>query len=273
MSSDLGDTLKAVSRIERRYRRHKPSQVISPEDDMIDTRNPASPAHYMEVGRGALDLVLRSMVLCQKPSIESILDMPCGFGRELRHFVAAFPTAKAYACELYQNKIDYCAQQFGATPVLSSEDLSKVQFDRTFDLVWAGSLLTHLPEDNYLKALSLYSRVLAPGGIALITLQGRHSERMQRVEWKYMDDERFSTAASAYQASGFGHVDYDGQPGYGITFALPSFVLSHIETDPTISVRAYIERGWDDHQDVLVIQKVAIDHSWTSLGKLDPPRL
>jgi SAM-dependent methyltransferase len=272
MTSELGDVLKAVSRIERRYRRHKPSTVISEHDDMIDRRNPQSPAHYLEVGRQALDLVLQAMVLCQKPTVSSILDMPCGFGRELRHFAAAFPSADLYACEIHQQKIDYCADEFGATPVLSDEDFDAVQFDRTFNLVWAGSLLSHLPQDRYRKALHLYSRVLAPGGIALITLQGRNTEHMQEAEWKYMTDERFALAATDYHAAGFGYVDYEGLPGYGIAFALPSVAISHLESDPSVSLRAYIERGWDDHQDVLVLQKRPIGHPWSSLGRLEPPR-
>lgn len=269
--SDFDDALKSVRRVERRYRRRKVSTVISENDDMVDHRNPHTLAHYLEVGKEALSLTLRAMVLCQKPIITSILDIPCGFGRELRHFAAAFPDAALYACELYEDKVTFCARQFGAIPVLSSEDIKSIQFDRSFDLLWSGSLLTHLPKNRYLEALELYSRVLAPGGIALVTLQGRNTPRMQQVEWKYMTDERFADALPGYRSDGFGYVDYEGADGYGITFASPSFVINSLEGDPTISLRAYIERGWDDHQDVLVFQKLAIDHPWSSLGKLEPP--
>jgi SAM-dependent methyltransferase len=270
MTEELKDVLEAISRIERRYRRHKLNKTIFEHDDMLDHRNPNTITHYFQTGREALHLVLRAMVLCETTNVSKFLDMPCGFGRELRHFVGAFPGTDFYACELYENKIEFCAKQFGATPVLSNEDLTSLTFDQHFDVVWAGSLLTHFPEQLFLDALDLYSRVLAPGGIALITLQGRNTPHFQMHDYKYLPDDRMADAIAALEQTGFGHAPYTEIDNYGITMSLPSFVLAHLERDPTISLRGFVERGWGDHQDVLIFQKEAIDHRWLSIGRVEP---
>jgi SAM-dependent methyltransferase len=266
--TDLKDVLKSVSRAESRYRRHKVDTSTHENDDMLDRRNPNTRAHYIEVGRGALSMLLRAMVLCEKSTITNVLVLPCGYGRELRHFVRAFPKANFTACEIEEAKIAYCAERFKATPVLSRVDFDTLTFDRSFDVVWSGSLLTHLPEKRYLAALSLFSRVLAPGGIALITLQGRNTPHFQEVEFEYMDQEGMDDSVKAFADTGWAFAPYPGEDDYGITFALPSVVHAHLERDPTVSCRGYVERGWDDHQDVLIFQKEAIGHRWSSLGRL-----
>jgi SAM-dependent methyltransferase len=271
--TELKDVLKSVSRAEGRYRRRKVDRTTHEHDDMLDRRNPNTRAHYFEVGQGALSLVLRAMILCQKPTVENVLVLPCGYGRELRHFVNAFPKADYTACEIEDAKMEYCATQFGARAVPSSVDFDTLTFDRSFDLIWSGSLLTHLPEHRYRSALSLFSRVLAPGGIALVTLQGRNTPHFQEVEFEYMDQEGMVDAVKTFTETGWAFAPYPGEVDYGITFALPSVVHTYLEQDPTVSCRGYIERGWDDHQDVLIFQKEPIGHRWTSLGRLpvEPP--
>ncbi len=266
--TELKNVLKAVSRAENRYRRHRVDGSTHENDDMLDRRNPNTRAHYFEVGQGALSLLFRAMILCEMPTIENVLVLPCGYGRELRHFVNAFPKANFSACEIEGAKVDYCARQFGATPVTSSVDFDTLTFDRSFDVIWSGSLLTHLPEPRYRAALSLFSRALAPGGIALVTLQGRNTPHFQEAEFAYMGQDRMHEAVKTFADSGWAFAPYPGEDDYGITFALPSVVLTYLEQDPTVSCRGYIERGWDDHQDVLIFQKEPIDHRWSSLGRL-----
>ena len=251
----LEKSISAVDRILHHYADREVNAVISAEDDMIDPRNPSEAEHYMAVGSDALSLILRSMALCQKDTLGAILDMPSGFGRVTRHLVAAFENAELVVCDIEQRKIEFCAATFGATPVLSDDDLANLNFGSCFDLIWSGSLLTHLPRPQFHAALNLFSRSLAPGGICLVTFHGRNTPFVQRTEWKYLADTAFAAAEAQYLETGFGYVSYDAYDSYGITITSPSFVVGCLERDLSISLRAYLERGWDDHQDVAIFEK------------------
>ena len=269
----LADPFAAVADIQRAYALREVPTALADDDDMFDDRNPRALDHYSDVGRQALSLVLRSMALCGTESVGSLLDLPCGYGRVLRHLVTAFPAAVAYAGEIGGAKTAFCAEQLGAVPVQSSTDLASVHFDRTFDLVWSGSLLTHLPQPAFVDALDLFSRSLAPGGIALVTVHGRNAQVMHRGDGDF-DPVRLDRAVLHYESDGFGYVDYDGVDGYGISMVRPSVVVAHVERDPSLSLRAYVDRGWDDRQDVPVVESCPCTtggRAWADVPAVRPP--
>ena len=102
--------------------------------------------HYHQVGNSAIiniDNALQAAGL--SPSdIHSLLDFPCGYGRVLRKLRTHFTQARIDACDIVPAAIRFCAEEFDVEPILSCKNFSKIQFSRSYDLVWIGSLLTHL---------------------------------------------------------------------------------------------------------------------------------
>jgi SAM-dependent methyltransferase len=264
---EFSDVLSAVQQAERNYEMQPLSTEISPSDDMIVAGADWEweRRHYVSVGANALEIVFEAMILCRVAKFESILDVPSGFGRVTRHLRAAFPDATLYASDLYQNRIDFCAQALGAKPVKSKEDFAQIVYPTGFDLIWCGSLLTHLAASEFQSALDLFSRSLNPDGIAVVTLHGRHSHYFHHNKSKYLPDESFALAERDFQNAGFGYADYNmpgvysEQKAYGISLSAPSYVLKCLEKDESLRVKAYVERHWDDHQDVLIVQKTPIN--------------
>ena len=202
-----------------------------------------------------------------RPFPARILDFPSGSGRVTRHLKAFFPKAEIWACDLYDSHTDFCASQFAVHPAKSQEDLRELNFDTNFDLIFCGSLLTHLPEEGARAALDAIARALSPSGIAVVTFQGRYADHIQKHKWKYLDDSLYEVARRQVQKSGFGFVDYRGeirsrfskQARYGIALARPSWIMKHLEAKPELRILGYTERAWDDHQDVLVFGKPGVD--------------
>lgn len=235
--------------------------TLHPLDDMIDQHQPAEAqlAHYEAVGREAAELI-QSALRGRVP--RRILDMPCGFGRVMRHLRAEFPEAEITGCDIEAAKLEFCASQFGADRLFSSLDFSSLGLGPPYDVIWCGSLLTHLDEPAFRDCLDLFSRSLAPSGIALVTTHGRYATIFQRTVFGYLPHELFSEIEDEYSARGFGYRNYVGEQNYGISVSAPSFVLRCLEPDSSITVLDYVERGWDNHQDVVVFEKRPIDATW-----------
>ena len=199
------------------------------------------------------------MILNSVSSLPTVLDLPSGFGRVTRHLTAFMPESDIYVADLNADGAQFCRETMGATVLEASESFDGLDFGRSFDLIWSGSLLTHLALDRFTAALNCFARLLSPEGIAVVTLHGRHSPYIQHNQWKYISDERFAVAEASYLETGFGYVDYPDQRDYGISLSGPSFTMALIGQISGIRMLGYHERRWNDHQDVLIFAKSGID--------------
>ena len=232
---------------------------LAPGEGMLDARNLA---HYFGVGQSALRCVKLALLASGRhpDAIRRILDLPCGHGRVLRTLRAAFPEAELVACDLLADGVEFCARAFGATPVPSSPGSDLPRVEGRFDLVWCGSLLTHLDAPRWTAFLSHFESLLAEGGLLLFTLHGRSVVERIRHGWDYgLADDALRELVQGARARGFGYVPYPGQHGYGISLATRPWVLRLLERFPALRLLYFCERGWDDHQDVVA----CVRESWT----------
>ncbi|MBI2812818.1 MAG: class I SAM-dependent methyltransferase [Opitutae bacterium] len=229
------------------------SSAISVNDGMfLGNRD-----HYFDVGEKALHCIERALREGRRlpDTIKRILDLPCGHGRVLRFIKKAFPHAHLTACDLNADGVAFCAEAFGAEPIVSLKDAAAIPLPAGFDLIWCGSLLTHLSSDQGVAFLRLFQRALAPGGILVFTLHGRSYEEtlVSGTEPTGLTKELEASLLSQYRESGFGYVDYPGQPGYGYSLAHPSYVVSRL-LNPGWRFLSHHEQGWNKRQDVVALQ-------------------
>ena len=245
------------------YEQHGPNRDLDPNDKEQALDSAWAISHYFEVGRDALRIAIQALIGNRRPLPTSILDFPSGSGRVTRHFRAFFPATRIVACDLYPNHVDFCRETLGTEGILSRENPADVDFGEQFDLIFCGSLLTHLPEELFRTTLNLLARSLTDRGIAIVTLQGRYSEHIQRHKWKYLEDRLFDIALKGVRESGFGYVDYnhdfrqifDRQARYGIALVSPERAIRQIRDTPGVRILGYAERDWDNHQDVAIFGK------------------
>jgi SAM-dependent methyltransferase len=259
---DLSSFLPAIVERLRHYRECGIDETISAHDNMfeIDRRE-----HYFATGRHAITIIAQAMINAGIDNFTNVLDLPCGSGRVLRHLVRFLPEASVIASDIDLDHVEFCHRQLGAEPLLSREDLRQVAPDRPIDLLWCGSLLSHLPPDGFKTALRHMIGWLGPGGIGIFTLHGRWTLlRQARTPYKYMEDGTFAPIAEGLNRDGFGYVNYKdagsrlGQESYGLSVSLPSWVMRMVEEMEEVQLLEYKERGWDNHQDVLVLRKFHI---------------
>ena len=250
--------LRVSGALRRRMRRPRPPLSLSavagpihPDDDM---RHPddADGAHYARVGRSAVDAIGRSLADAGRgfADVQSVLDMPCGYGRVLRLLAAEIAPERITACDINRQAIRFCAAQFGVRPLRSTPSLDAMQLGR-HDLIWCGSLVTHLDEERVEQLLRGFATALLPGGVAVVTI---HAEPPTRGAFADRRDE----IDRALHEHGHFHVPYDAALfQYGHAWHTPEHVTRAFAAASEDRVRLVGNqpRGWDDHQDVLAFRR------------------
>jgi SAM-dependent methyltransferase len=213
--------------------------------------------HYFSVGRSALEAVRMAMLAARRDDFRTILDLPCGHGRVLRALKGAFPRAHFTACDLNRAGVDFCVENFRAVGDYSNPEPGKIALEGPYDLIWSGSLLTHLSEAPYIEFLNLFSKLLAPGGVFVATTHGRHvAARLRAGTHTYkLAPESLPGVVAQYDAAGFGYADYPGTGGYGISVNKPEWLIQKLSQIPGLRIAMFSEKFWDGHQDVIACVK------------------
>lgn len=222
--------------------------------------------HYFQAGRSALDCILDGLAEAGRKAddpdpfgVRTILDLPCGQGRVLRFLRHAFPNAEITACDIDREGVDFCAETFGAIPVYSHDDPEKIPLRRDhFDLIWVGSLFTHVNAEMWRRFLRVFNEVLRPGGILIFTTCGRRArDNMANNHSIYgHGPEDLEKLVRAYDQDGFGHVHYDGSDGYyGTAVSATDWVVDRILEADGLRLVMHAARAWDNHQDCFTCRR------------------
>ena len=240
---------------------------VSPKIHYRDNMYAGNGENYFRTGLSAVGCIDDVLHHAGCLRIRDVLDMPCGYGRELRFMVLRFPEATFTACDIQPGAVDFCVQEFGAVAAYSRPKLSEVSFDRGFDLIWCGSLVTHLNRDAILDLLRLFSRHMNPGGVLIFTFHGDYVLRKMLDEGdKYeLTSESQAALIASYTQTGYAYQDYprglgyfDFHPegrGFGVSLTSPDWLRDQTRAVGGLQEVYFKERGWANHQDVLAVSK------------------
>jgi len=235
------------------------SRVISDKDEMMHGKFNTDEV-YMSVGRSALHLSISALIANDLDTPKTILDLPCGHGREARFFCAAFPQAEIYGCDVNIDGLNFCKENFAMHAVESMVDLSQLSFPTKFDLIWCGSLLTHLDATRATQLLDKFADYLNPGGLMLFSSHGRmHANFVHDRCFKLTSDELFEKVKSDYLRLGYGYAEYPGVPNFGLSLTSPGWIFNYVYGRNDLVLSSFAEKAWHGLHDVSVIQKVKLD--------------
>jgi SAM-dependent methyltransferase len=215
------------------------SREVCPDDGMRDY----APQIYFTAGRDALRAVRMAMLAAGLEDVKSVLDFASGGGRALRYFKAAFPKASLTACDILPRQVEFCAKEFGATGVVSTGDPAELELEGPFELIWCGSLLTHVDEEMWAKVLELFSRVSAYGGVIVFTAYGRLVAEMLRAgdNKLNLETEQIGDALRKYDETGF---SFQKTRWDGDTLVSRQWVSTQLDRFPELDLLLYLEHGW-----------------------------
>jgi SAM-dependent methyltransferase len=131
---------------------------------------------FLESGRLA-DEAIRDVMQRDGAPVETltaILDFGCGCGRVTRRW-AGLHGIRVSGSDRDERAIEWCRRNLPFAEFETNGLAPPLVFDdEAFDLVYALSVLTHLPEELQLLWLRELHRVLRPGGRLVVSTHGEH---------------------------------------------------------------------------------------------------
>ncbi|MEU0984714.1 class I SAM-dependent methyltransferase [Streptomyces griseus] len=111
---------------------------------------------------------------------QTIVDFGCGCARVLRHVIPQKPQARYYGVDVDAQAIEWCRNNLADRAEFAvTERLPPLPFDdATVDVVYGVSVFSHIPEGDQQTWLAEFSRILTPGGILLLSVNGATVARM-----------------------------------------------------------------------------------------------
>jgi SAM-dependent methyltransferase len=223
---------------------------------------------FAKSGRMSLEDFSRGLAAIGRSFEEfnDVLDWGCGCGRILRHLPPPSAPKRIYGFDIDQEAIAWVTENLPWVETSRTEGLPPLPYvDASFDLIFNHSVMSHLDafyQDAWLGELR---RTLRPGGIAILTVHGRH------VFQKFMEtsppDVR-TTYAKILNAEGIifikGDQSASGFPDfYHTSFNDVPYVFNHWAR--FLDIRCYIPQGAMNYQDLVVLQRPVEDDSssWT----------
>jgi SAM-dependent methyltransferase len=227
----------------------------------LQSMSQGNAVHYARSGLSALANIKRSLDAVGRGfgDVEACLDMPSGYGRVLRWLCAYIAPAKITACEINRSMVKFCQAEFGVKGLSSQHVFHEIRFPEFYDLIWVGSLLTHLPDDLCLDLVRTLGGQLQPGGLLIFTTHGL--DTLQRPGLAHYIPEQAGSeheVQETVQRDGVAFVPYPNAAEYGVTFHDPQYVEQMVaqQFGKALRLVRYASRAWDTHQDVWAFQRV-----------------
>jgi SAM-dependent methyltransferase len=224
---------------------------IAPGDGMYDSSNVQ---HYFAVGESALDNIKEALRLIGKESsVASVLDYACGYGRVLRWLYAYFPNVLGVDAD--KKAVEAAHKAVGARTKVQDISLA-TPIGETFDLIWVGSLFTHLPRDEVGRCLTYLSSHLNKDGCLVFTTHGDLvAKRLALKERAYgLGELGIASLSSDYQKTGYGFASYPKLTGYGISCTTTLNCMDLIR-DNGLTPIMFKAAGWAKHQDIYAVTR------------------
>ena len=215
--------------------------------------------HYFSCGASAFNIISAAIGLSGLSRIDSILDFGSGAGRVTRWLRAGYPNAHLSVTDIRTSDLAFCGREFSVSSWASRVSTEELSAPRHYDVIWVGSVITHLPETLSIRLIHKLLSWLNPNGVLVLSMHGRFARSNGPRAHNYGVEGRWTEIEQGYEGSvGYGYADYPFQTDFGISLAKPSWTARLIEAMSGFRLVLFSERAWDDHHDVVAIQNTSV---------------
>ena len=197
----------------------------------------------------------------------SIVDFACHYGRVLRCLRAALPNGKLYACDIDREAVDFCVKEFDCLPLYGCWNVDDMNIGEPHDFIFCISLLTHTRKEFLSHAVTLWEKMLSPGGLLLFTFLGEEfadkwiGGQLDHYAPAPIDRSVVQERITEFRESGHTfhgyRTPYSDAEEYGIGFLNKDLVQAELNTHPGLKLREFIPGSTNEFsQDLAVVLRV-----------------
>ena len=176
-----------------------------------------------------------------------LLEFASGYGCVTRHLRNLSSIVATTACDIHPEAVRFINDELRGDAVLSDRCPEKLHFSKTFDIVFALSFFSHMPEHSFTRWLKALFSFVKPGGFLIFTTHGLASMA------NFSDMPAFNREGFAFLPSSE-QKDLDVQE-YGQTIVKPHYVLARLFELPAMTLKFFHAGRWWGHQDLYVVQR------------------
>ncbi len=233
-------------------------------DLMLYDDSPSSIEAYLRAGSSAVVAIEKGLTACGRrfDDVRSALDFGCGHGRVLRQLGQKIPARRITACDTDTTAVRFCGAEFGVRAIVSRPEIESVPLG-SYDLIWVGSVFTHLDRSGVDALLRKLGGALRPGGALVFSSQGEFSAANLSHLYGGTYRDEGEQIYREYHEDGIGFRPYDacvsGTPGgvYGMTWLARDYLEKRVAAlfGGALMLRHFEPQGWDGHHDVFTFRR------------------
>lgn len=241
-----------VSSAWARYRSGQVATDIHPADHMFN--NHARLDDYEIIGESGLQVVLSALGISRKQTVYRIMDFGCGHGRVARYLRAAFPNAEMWCSDIDPEAVEFCASTFDAHPVQSAANFNDLDLPKGMDLIWVGSVFTHLDLARMEVLFDKLYGALGRGGLLVATFHGQFFYEATKKDPK--KSVTYADLLRDFEEKGYGYKSYPqktsqvGMDDWGVSAMQFDQVFKLGQRHDNSQMAVFSERGWANFHDV-----------------------
>ena len=181
--------------------------------------------------------------------VRDFLDFGCGCGGLMIALRGRWPDLRVMGCDVDERAVRWCQQHLGDSRTVVNDALPPSPFqDGAFDLVWCGSVFTHLDENRQDRWLAEMRRILRPGGMLLASVHGRYNWEARLPPWTIANLRKKGMIFAR-----IGHASGIHPSWYQVAWHTEEYIRRHWAR--AFEIRGYKERGVNDSQDIVIARK------------------
>jgi len=208
---------------------------------------------FLDGGRQVVQDIENALGKAGRPvaTIAEFLDFGCGCGRLELALRSRGLGMRVTGCDVDERAVQWCRENLDGARYVVNPELPPLPFaERSFDLVWCGSVFTHLDAARQDQWLAELGRVLRPGGILLASVHGPHLWEPRLPSWTIA---KLKKEGIVFARTG---ADTGIHPAwYQVAWHTEQYIKEHWAS--FFEICAYLPRGLNDYQDVVVARKKA----------------
>jgi SAM-dependent methyltransferase len=179
----------------------------------------------------------------------SILEFASGYGCVSRHLVKQ-RGYRVTPCDIHPAAVAFIDDKIGLKGLVSSHQPEDFKPKETYDVTFALSFFSHMPDITWGRWLRALFDTVKPGGLFIFTTQGRRSGALYFGDPELNDNGYWFRSESEQKDLNVAE--------YGQTLVTPGYAFQKLSTLSDARPCFYQHAYWWEHQDTYVIRRAKL---------------